>query len=92
MTIHYPRLIGMLIDLEMSWWGQTLGGVIVLGEQTKAALGSILARHVRHPNRSEMRRDPRWAEAVVENGLKLGAMRQSAARRASRRALTSDQS
>ena len=25
MTIHYPRLIGMLIDLEMSWWGQSLG-------------------------------------------------------------------
>ena len=32
-------------------------------------LDSVFARHVRHPDRAEVRRDSRGAEAVVKNGL-----------------------
>ena len=33
------------------------------------AIGSVSTRHVRHPDRTEMRRDPRRTETVVKNGL-----------------------
>ena len=35
-------------------------------------LDSVFARHVRHPDRAEMRRDSRGAEAIVKNGLHDG--------------------